>query len=316
MVEPMRTTSKVSPSDPAPSGTVSPVTEDSELPSLSVIMSCLNSASTLPQTLESLAQQSYPGWWEVLIIDNGSVDDTFDVAQKYVDRFPRYSVVRDPAPGYQAGAINFGIAHTTGEAIVFVDSDDEFGTDYLLHMGRAMSTAQLVGASVDVTRLNSVELQQRRRPLQTTRIETFCNYLPAVVGAAMGARREAMEKVGGWDPTLPTQHDLDVCWRLYRAGVEPVLVPDAVLHYRYRTGVASTFQQELDYGEGEVVLYARHREFGMPRRSLARVLVAYARLVVALLTVPQRGGGARLATTGGFLLGRLRGSVRYRTLFL
>lgn len=279
-------------------------------------MSCRNSADTLPQTLASLARQVYPEWWEVLIVDNGSVDNTLDVARRYAERFPRCSVIRHPDPGSQASGINFGISRTTGDAIVFVDSDDEFGDDYLEHMGRALATEKLVGAAVDITRLNDPKVQKRRRPVQATSIETAFNYLPAVIGAAMGARREAMELVGGWDASLTTQHDLDVSWRLHRAGVRAAFVPGAVLHYRYRTGLILTFKQELGYGEGDVALYVRHRQYGMPRRSLARVLVAYARLVHALLTVLGPGGGARLATSAGALSGRLRGSVRYRTLYL
>ncbi|SDS77573.1 Glycosyl transferase family 2 [Nocardioides scoriae] len=286
------------------------------LPSLSVVMACRNGADALPETLEALAAQVYPGWWEVVFVDNGSTDDTVEVAGRYADRFERWTLRRNPDPGYQPSAINHGIATSTGEVIAFLDADDLVETDYLLHLGRALRTAELVGGKVDITRLNSPEVQRRRRPLQTERIETYDDYLPAVVGAAMGSTRAAMELVGGWDASLPTQHDLDVCWRLHRAGVRAEFVPEAVLHYRYREGASQVWHQELGYGEGEVALYRRHRAHGMPRRGPAQVLVSCARVLLAVLTAWRPGGRERVATQVGHQVGRVRGSLRYRTLFL
>lgn len=51
-----------------------------DLPTLSVIISCRNSASTLGETLASVAGQDYPGWWELIVVDNGSTDATSQVA--------------------------------------------------------------------------------------------------------------------------------------------------------------------------------------------------------------------------------------------
>lgn len=50
-------------------------------------------------------------------------------------------------------------------------------------MGRALATAPLVGARMDISRLNSAKSQRRLRPLQTQEIETMCDFLPGVVGA-------------------------------------------------------------------------------------------------------------------------------------
>lgn len=285
-------------------------------PTLSVVMGCRNSAATLDATLGALARQHYPGWWEVVLVDNGSTDDTVEVAARFGDRLPNLSVVANPTPGHQGSGINVGIGRSKGEAIAFLDSDDEVGPGYLTHLGRAMVDAPVVAARIDVERLNPPEVVGRRRPLQADRVDVFHRYLPAVIGAAMGARREAVDAVGGWDPDLPTQHDLDVSWRLHRAGYPAVFVPEAVLHYRYRPTARETFAQEVGYGEGEVAVYRRHRAHGLRRRSVPRLGVAYLRVALALVGVRRPGGTARLATAAGNAYGRLRGSIRYRTCFL
>ena len=285
-------------------------------PPLSVVICCRNSARTLAQTLDAVARQAYDGWWEVVVADNGSTDGTAAVALAYASRLPNLRVVPVPVPGFQARALNTGIREAKTDVLVLLDSDDEVGPDYLRHMGAALADSPFVGAALDVHRLNAPELVGRREELQADRIDSFCGVGPAVVGAAMGVRREALESIGGFDESLPTQHDLDISWRLAAVGVRATFVPEATLHYRYRTSAGATFRQELGYGEGEVILFRKFRDAGMPRRGVLQVLSSYTRILAAVPGAARPGGRARLATRLGIDLGRLRGSVRLRTLYL
>lgn len=180
-------------------------------------------------------------------------------------------------------------------------------------MGRALAAAPLAGAAIDGTRPNSAEVQERRAPPQAACIDVFCAYLPAVIGAAMGARRSAMGLVGGWDATLPPSTTWTCRGDCTGRASTPCSCPGP------RCTAAREWprpsKQEVGHGEDEVALYTRHRGHGMRRRSIPRALVAYARLLVALVTVPRPGGAAGLATRAGLLAGR-RGSLRYRSVFL
>jgi GT2 family glycosyltransferase len=286
------------------------------MPALSVIVGCRDAADTLGETLEAVAAQAYPGWWEVVVVDNGSSDGTADVARAMATRLPNLRVLRPDDPGHQARGLNHGIEHAKGEVLAFLDADDVIGPDYLLHMGRALAGHPFAGGRVDVALLNPPEVRSRRPPLQAERIDEFCGFRPAVIGAAMGARRDALVAVGGMDPALPTQHDLDVSWRLAEAGLPAVFVPDAVLHYRYRSTAAEIFRQERGYGVGEVVLFQKFRSRGMPRRDPLRVAAAYLRLLRTLPGLHTPPGRAKAATMAGLLLGRLQGSLRQRILYL
>jgi GT2 family glycosyltransferase len=286
------------------------------LPSISVVMSCRNSGDTLAATLESLEKQHYPGEWEVVVVDNGSTDDTVTVARRFESRLPALSVHRRLDPGYQASGQNFGVERSKGECLIFLDGDDIAGSDYILHMGRALAQAPFVGAAMDVEVLNPPSIRQRRTPMQQHRIETLCGFRCAVVSAAMGVRREAFDKVGGFDEALETQTDVDLSWRLIAAGYSPTFVPEAVLHYRYRAGAADIFRQERGYARGAVQLYRKFRGEGMPRRTLPRVLVSYARMALTIPGLWREDGLARLATQAGSNLGLLEASIRQRTLYL
>ena len=285
-------------------------------PTLSVVMSARNSADTLPETLAAIAAQDYPAWWEVVVASNGSRDDTLGVAGSFDGRIDNLRVVDVPDPSCQARGQNYGVSQSKGDVIVFLDADDVVGHDYLRHLGRAMSVHPFVGASVDVTLLNSERTQRIRRPLQVDRIDEYCRFRPAVIGAAMGAQRTAVDAVGGFDESLETQHDLDISWRLLAAGYPATLVPQAVLHYRYRDHPRELFDQQVGYGLGEVALYAKYADQGMPRPTPVNVAAEYARLAKSLVTSLRPGGASHFATRAGMAYGRLRGSIAQRTLYL
>jgi glycosyltransferase involved in cell wall biosynthesis len=288
----------------------------SGLPSLSVVMPVKDGEQTLAEALTALADQHYGGWWELVVVSGGSTDRTVEIAESFADRIPHLTILADETPAIPAVAQNRGVEASTGEVIVFVDADDMVGAHYLESMGRALAVHPFVGASMDITRLNPQADARRRRPLQTGEIDVFCNYKPAVIGAAMGVRRIAFQQVGGFDEALSTQQDLDLSWRLFDAGYRPLAVPAATLHYRYRSDLGEIYRQHYKYGWGEVQLYRKHRHRGMPGRSLLHVLAGYYRLVVAMPGIVTKVGRQRVATIAGMLIGRLHGSLKLRLAYL
>lgn len=79
---------------------------------LEVVLPCLNEAEALPSVLASL-----PDGWAVLVVDNGSTDDTAEVARAHGAR-----VVVEPRPGYGA-AVHTGLEHAQGEFVAVLDGD-------------------------------------------------------------------------------------------------------------------------------------------------------------------------------------------------
>lgn len=88
---------------------------------ISIIIPVYNAAQYLPQTIESLLSQTYRNI-ELILVDDGSTDDSLDVCRKYeVD--PRVLVVHQ-ANGGRSNARNTGISHASGDFIGFMDDDD------------------------------------------------------------------------------------------------------------------------------------------------------------------------------------------------
>lgn len=95
-------------------------------PLVSVIMCFLNSEKFIREAIESVIQQTYDNW-ELILVDDGSTDDSTSIAKSYVERFTTRVRYFDH-DGHQnkgtSASYNLGIKNTKGEYIAFLDSDD------------------------------------------------------------------------------------------------------------------------------------------------------------------------------------------------
>jgi glycosyltransferase involved in cell wall biosynthesis len=91
-------------------------------PAISVVIPAFNAAAVITETLDSVRRQTFQDF-EVIIVDDGSPDDTAAVVQKICAQDPRFILVQQ-ANGGVAVARNTGVAQARGEWIAFLDADD------------------------------------------------------------------------------------------------------------------------------------------------------------------------------------------------
>lgn len=96
---------------------------------VSIIVPCYMQAEYLAETLDSVLSQTYPNW-ECIIVNDGSRDNTEEVASKYVQKDARFKYLYKENGGL-ADARNFGILHSCGVYILPLDSDDRIGPTYI-----------------------------------------------------------------------------------------------------------------------------------------------------------------------------------------
>ena len=280
-------------------------------PTLSVVISCRNEAALLPRQLAALRRQEVAGWVDTVVVDDGSTDGTARVAATHGDGLPGFAVV-EQVPQGRSPALNAGVAATRGEAIVFVDGDDEVAAGYLAALQAALAVHPFVASRLDHDTLNPDWLRGTRPPEQSTGL---CHEpqtpWPVAGGGTLAVRRDVLDAVGGFDEAMVYAQDSDLCWRLALAGKRLTFVPDAVLHYRYRRSARAVFDQARRYGRGGVAL--DHR-YGRPA-SLARIGRRTLRLVSLARRLPWFADPSVRAATAfqaGHLVGWLEAAVRPR----
>ncbi|SHF70239.1 glycosyltransferase family 2 protein [Dysgonomonas macrotermitis] len=99
-----------------------------ETPLISIIVPCYNQAQYLPETLQSVLDQELLQW-ECLIVNDGSPDNTGDIAKQWCAKDTRFKYL-EKANGGLADARNYGIRHAQGKYILPLDSDDKISPTY------------------------------------------------------------------------------------------------------------------------------------------------------------------------------------------
>ena len=112
----------------------------SDKPKVSVIVPFYNAERYLKQCLDSLQKQTYSNF-EVLLINDGSIDQSYQIAAEYVKIDERFSLITQSNAGI-ATARNVGLQKMSGEYVTFVDGDDFVSQDYLTKMIKIAKTEQ------------------------------------------------------------------------------------------------------------------------------------------------------------------------------
>ena len=109
---------------------------------VSIIVPCYNQAQYLPETLQSVLDQDYIDW-ECIIVNDGSPDNTDDIAQEWIKKDSRFLYFKKENEGVSK-ARNFGISHAKGEYILPLDGDDIILPSYI------SEAIQVIGNNPDV----------------------------------------------------------------------------------------------------------------------------------------------------------------------
>lgn len=97
---------------------------------ISVIMPTYNRGNVIEDAITSIIKQAYR-IWELIIIDDGSVDDTSRIVGKYTNEYENISYIHKEINSGVSTARNLGIKHARGKYIAFLDSDDRWEPDFL-----------------------------------------------------------------------------------------------------------------------------------------------------------------------------------------
>lgn len=288
---------------------------------LSVIIPCYNGAKTIGAQLEALARQQWSGSWEVIIADNGSKDESLAIIERYKSKLPNLHVVDASRRRGQPYALNVGADAARGEILLFCDADDEVGEGWLAAMAEALSKHDFVACRIDANKLNPLWMAESFGSSQDKGLNglSFAPQLCYAGGGTIGVKRSLVREIaGGFDECLPAVHDTMLCVQLQLAGTELHFVPDAILHIRHRDKVRALFRQGFAYGECHPLLYKKSIALGIPKlpRPWRDGIGSWRGLLAALFRVRNKGMLARWAFGLGWSLGRVKGSIKHRVVFL
>lgn len=281
----------------------------------SVIIPCYNCAEYLSAELDSLTKQDFTGDWEVIVVDNGSSDQPLRVVEQYRKYLPALQFIEATEKQGPSYARNRGCDAAKGDILLFCDGDDEVVPGWLTAMHHAMLEHDFVTGPVEYQKLNP-KIGGNKKIRTTLRVWKDLPFLPHALGGNMGIRRKLHEAVGGFDETLKAAEDIDYSWRVQLSGIELHFVPDAIVHYRLRDSLSGNFTQFVHNGEFTVKLYKKFLPYGIEKKTWKDGLRSWKALLRQSRMVFRKNKRAIWIRHFGHAIGRLKGSIKYRVLFI
>lgn len=204
---------------------------------------------------------------EVIVVDNGSTDGTGAMIGR---EFPRVTYVGDPENRGFAAAVNTGFRRSSGEFLLFLNSDTRLIEGETVKMLAFMAQDQSIGVAAPQLVYEDMRPQRSFAPLPSLAAELVPRPLmealfprlgtkggpsaaprdvPSLIGAALMVRRELLQRLNGFDESFFFfLEETDLCVRAARQGYRVVFFPGSkVVHLQGRTVSRSWVRGRIEY---------------------------------------------------------------------
>ena len=216
--------------------------------SATVVVPALNAEHTIRECIKSLINQDYKGAYEVIVIDNGSSDNTMDFLREFCYR-KRMLVLKERVRGsYRAR--NVGIVKAKGKVVVFTDADCVVQRDWLKNLMAPFRDKEVLVVGGMVGGIGS-----------STAVERYCGRFfldqermmnapsPFFATASMAVRKSAFGRYGLFDGSLRSGGDAEWCGRLPRRSML-YFSPRAMVRHRHPASIWTFVKKQYGYGKG------------------------------------------------------------------
>jgi glycosyltransferase involved in cell wall biosynthesis len=193
---------------------------ETDAPLVSVIMAAYNSAEHIGEALDSVLAQDWQPL-EVVVVDDGSTDDTAAIVRRYPDVVYVHQDNKGPS-----AARNAAVERSSGEFVANIDSDDLLPPTRVSAQARYLIAHPEVGAVFGRQEwMNAPEWMAR---------DSVYGDVDGIPLSSVMFRREVFFELGGYDTSFVHGEDMDLLVRMRERGVEYQVVPEIVLYRRYQ----------------------------------------------------------------------------------
>lgn len=237
------------------------------LPTVSVIVPCYNEGVVIENSIQSLLNLVYPGL-EIVVVDDGSVDDTYRRAGRFAGRHgdKTVTVLRQRNRG-KGEALNHGIGYSKGELLCCVDADSRLEPASLLYavqhfrdprVGAVAGNVKVGNRRNFLTRMQALEYIEGLNMVRRSQgYFSAVNIIPGPLGVF---RRTVLEQVGGYDrDTFAEDCDITIKILVHRWKVE--YEPFAIALTEAPETFVAFFRQRYRWTRGILQSLRKHRRY-------------------------------------------------------
>ena len=255
------------------------MTNASAYPKVSIIMTTYNRAGYIHETIESIRRQTY-GNWELIIVDDGSEDDTEQVVSRFNDE--RINFLKVGRVGINGKVKNIGLKQAKGDFFAFIDSDDLWSDTKLEKQVKALQEFGDAGFSFT----GGFNFKKIDQPIDffykvkegfrygDILIPIFKSEISTTTPSLM-IRKHCLEVVGGFDETKPFS-DVNFFLRL-ASNFSAIILYEPLLFRRLHDDNDSGNNWVLGYDQGIAMIHEYEAKLprGVARHALFKLYVNF-----------------------------------------
>ena len=232
-------------------------------PVFSIIIPVYNRPQEIEELLGSLTKQDYQEFYEVVVVEDGSNIQCFEVIEKYRDKLSiRYYEKENSGPG---ASRNLGMLKAKGNYFIILDSDVILPKEYLSVVSNQLNIDYTDAfGGPDSAHQDFTSLQKAINYSMTSFITTggirgkkkgVGKFQPRSFN--MGMSRKAFEATKGFSD-MRAGEDIDLTYRLWKAGFETQLIEEAFVYHKRRNTISSFFKQTYAFGKARPILNRKY----------------------------------------------------------
>lgn len=231
----------------------------------SIIVPVYNRPQEIEELLYSLTKLKYNGTYELLIVEDGSVETCKHVVERYQHELPiTYLEKENTGAG---DSRNYGMKRAKGNYFIILDSDVLVPYYYLTNIETALNNEFTDGlGGADAAHVSFSNLQKAINFSMTSLFTTggirgkknsVGKFQPRSFN--MGISKKAFETTGGFSK-LTYGEDIDLTFRMWNAGFKTQFIPNAYVYHKRRTSIKSFFKQTFNFGTARPKLNRKYPE--------------------------------------------------------
>src|SRR3954470_23695130 len=270
-------------------------------PGVSVLIPAYNEEAVIATSVRAALDSDYPRF-EVLVLDDGSTDDTEAAAIEAATGDRRFRVLRDVVNRGKAEQLNAGFARARHGLVLVTDADTHMHPHAIRFLVARIESSPLlagVAGGPHVTNRNGVLCAMQVLEAAAIiglirRTQSLTGRVGIVAGVLGVFRRDRVLAVGGYDGRMATE-DIDLTWRLLMAGWQTAYEPRAVVGMQVPSKLPALWAQRKRWARGqgevlrshvrEVCRLRNHRMWLLGLESLASLIWVFCLLCSLVLTV-------------------------------
>ena len=248
--------------------------EESSLPMISLVVPAYNEGRVIQAAIRSLLLLDYPNF-EILVIDDGSTDDTYEkaiaVAREQQDISVRVLTKRN---GGKAEALNTGMTAARGEFILNMDGDSKLSSNTLRACIRHFENPRIGAVAGNVKVINRENVWTKIQALEyveglamARKAQSFMRAVNIIPGPLGMFRKSVLQQVGGYDHDTFAE-DCDLTLKLLMQGWHIAYEPTAIAWVETPSGLLDLLKQRYRWTRGILQATSKHSHaLWQPRKA-------------------------------------------------